>query len=61
MKDKPFQDDREQLKDLLKQYENLKKGRHHSFLEEEAFEKIIDHFQERDELSKSNGSCRSWQ
>jgi tetratricopeptide (TPR) repeat protein len=53
MKDKPFQDDREQLKDLLKQYENLKKGRHHSFLEEDAFEKIIDHFQERDELAKA--------
>ena len=53
MKDNPFRDDREQIKELLKQYENLKKGRGHSFLEEDAFEKIIDHFQESDELAKA--------
>jgi tetratricopeptide (TPR) repeat protein len=53
MKENPFRDDREQIRELLKHYENLKKGRSHSFLEEDAFEKIIDHFQESDELAKA--------
>ncbi len=53
MKDNSYREDREQLKELLKQYENLKNGRGHSFIEEEAFEKIIDYFQESDDLKKA--------
>lgn len=53
MKDNPYREDREQLRELLKQYENLKNGRQHSFLEEDAFGKIIDHYQEKDELQKA--------
>lgn len=53
MKDNPYREDREQLHELLKQYENLKNGRRHSFLEEDAFGKIIDHYQEKDDLRKA--------
>jgi tetratricopeptide (TPR) repeat protein len=50
MKENPYREDREKLRELLKQYENLKNGRHHSFLEEDAFEKIIDYYQEKEDL-----------
>ncbi len=46
----PYRKDREELKELLQQYDNLKSGRSHSFIEEDSFEKIIDYFDERDEL-----------
>ncbi len=46
----PYRQDREELRELLQQYENLKMGRSHSFIEEDSFEKIIDYFDEKDEL-----------
>lgn len=49
----PFREDREQLRELLKQYENFKNGRNHSFIEEDAFEKIIDYYQEKEDLAKA--------
>jgi tetratricopeptide (TPR) repeat protein len=49
----PYRQNREELKELLIQFENLKAGKSHSFLEEEAFEKIIDHFDEQEELPKA--------
>ena len=49
MKENPYQEDRQQLKELLQQYDNLKNGRSHSFIDEEQFEKIIDHYQEKDD------------
>ena len=53
MKDNPYREDRDQIKELLKQYENLKNGRSNSFIEEESFEKIINYFQEKDDLVKA--------
>ena len=49
----PYRQDREELKELLQQYDNLKSGRSHSFIEEDSFEKIIDYFDEKDELVKA--------
>lgn len=49
----PFREDREQLRELLKQYENFKNGNNHSFIEEDAFEKIIDYYQEKEDLTKA--------
>lgn len=49
----PYRQDREELKELLLQYDNLKSGRSHSFIEEDSFEKIIDYFDEKDELAKA--------
>lgn len=47
----PYREDREQLRELLKQYENLKNGRQHSFIDEESFEKIITWYQEKEDLA----------
>ena len=49
----PYREDREQLRELLKQYENFKNGRSHSFIEEDAFEKIIDYYQEKEDLNRA--------
>jgi len=53
MQDHPYQEDKENLSELLAQYENLKNGRGASFLTEESFEKLIDYFDEREELTKA--------
>ncbi len=49
----PYREDREQLRELLQQYENFKNGRNHSFIEEDAFEKIIDYYQEKEDLVRA--------
>lgn len=49
----PYRQDREEMKELLHQYDNLLAGRSHSFIDEEAFEKIIDYFDEKDQLELS--------
>lgn len=46
-------EDREQLRELLKQYENLKNGRQHSFIDEDSFEKIINYYQEKEDLTRA--------
>ena len=43
----------EGIDELLKLYNNLKNGYGSVFLEEEAFEKIIDHYDDQEELSKA--------
>lgn len=53
MKENPYHPDQEMIRELLKQYENLKQGRSHSFLEEEAFEKIINYFEENEDIAKA--------
>lgn len=45
-----FNEDSEDLRDLLQQFENLRAGRSHSFLDEDSFEQIIDYYDEHDEL-----------
>jgi tetratricopeptide (TPR) repeat protein len=45
--------DKESITELLKQYYNLRNGRSIGFFEEEAFEKIIDYFDEQEDLSKA--------
>ncbi|HVZ24903.1 MAG TPA: tetratricopeptide repeat protein [Sediminibacterium sp.] len=53
MRENHYREDREALKELLRQYQNLKNGRSHLFLEEEAFERIIDYFDEKDEVNEA--------
>ena len=53
MKEQPYQEDREQMKELLRQYEDLRTGRKHSFIDEDSYEKIIGYFEERDEMGKA--------
>lgn len=53
MRENPFREDREELKELLRQYESLKSGGSHSFLEEDAFERIIDYFDDREDYAQA--------
>jgi tetratricopeptide (TPR) repeat protein len=53
MRENPFREDREELKELLRQYQNLKQGKQHSFLEEDAFDRIIDYYDEKDNFSEA--------
>lgn len=50
MKENPFRQEREEMKELLKQYDNFKTGKKFKFIEEESFERIIDYFDENDNL-----------
>lgn len=49
----PYQNDKGSIKELLKQYDNLRQGRSSVFFEEESFEKIIDHFDDQEEYLKA--------
>ena len=53
MKEFPYQEDRENIQELLRQYERLRRGQGNSFLEEESFEKIILYFEDREELPRA--------
>lgn len=53
MQDNPYREDRESIRELLQQFENLRNGRRPAFLEEESFEKIIDYFQEKEDLVRA--------
>jgi tetratricopeptide (TPR) repeat protein len=51
MKENPYRQNKEEMKELLKQYINLKEGRSNSFIEEESFERIIDYYDDKEDLS----------
>lgn len=51
MKENPFRQEREEMKELLRQYNNFKSGRKFTFLEEESFERIIDYFDDIEDLA----------
>ncbi|HTE23402.1 tetratricopeptide repeat protein [Flavitalea sp.] len=53
MKENPSRQDNEEIRELVKVFQNLKAGRGHSFLEEEAFEKIIDYFDDVEDLAQA--------
>ncbi|MBL7761943.1 MAG: tetratricopeptide repeat protein [Chitinophagaceae bacterium] len=57
MKENPYREDMEEFRELLKQYENLRVGKKHSFLDEESFEKIIDYYDELENFSKALEAC----
>src|SRR5215216_3349235 len=47
------QNERESIDELLRLFENLRTGVRGSFIEEEAFEKIIDYYEDQEELNKA--------
>jgi tetratricopeptide (TPR) repeat protein len=53
MRENPFRQDNEEIRELVKQFQNLKSGRGGSFLDEEAFEKIIDYFDDVEDLPQA--------
>ncbi len=50
MREQSSQQNNEELRELLKQYQHLKAGRGHSFLDEDSFERIIDYFDDAENL-----------
>ena len=54
MKENPYRENREEIRELLKRYDNLKNGRQQSFIEEDAFEKIIEYFQEKEDITRAS-------
>jgi tetratricopeptide (TPR) repeat protein len=50
MRENPYHEDREELQALLRQYQNLKLGRSHAFIEEDDFDRIIDYYDEKDDF-----------
>lgn len=44
----PYRQDREEIKELLTQFENLKYGKPNSYIEEDGFERLIEHFEEQE-------------
>ena len=53
MKENPYHQDKEDMRELVKQFQNLKAGRSHSFIDEEAFEKIIDYFDDVEDFNQA--------
>ncbi|MBC7849003.1 MAG: tetratricopeptide repeat protein [Chitinophagaceae bacterium] len=53
MKEHPYHQDKEDMKELVRQFQNLKAGRSHSFLDEESFEKIIDYFDDVEDFTQA--------
>jgi tetratricopeptide (TPR) repeat protein len=47
----PNQEEDDEIKDLIAQYEQLRTGQSHAFLDEEAFERIIDYYDDGDHLT----------
>ena len=53
MKENPLRKNDNELQEILKRYENLKKGRAQSYIDEESFEKLIDYFDEKEDISSA--------
>jgi len=53
MKENPYRENNEEMDELLQQYDELRAGRSHRFLDEEAFEKIISFYDEKEDLQKA--------
>jgi len=51
MKENSHRREREEMQELLLQYQKLKSGANFNFLEEEAFERIIDYYDENEQLN----------
>ncbi len=49
----PYRQDRDEMRELLQQFDNLKKGKSNSFIEEDSFERIIDYFDEKEQLDQA--------
>ncbi|WP_409966749.1 Lipopolysaccharide assembly protein B [Mycovorax composti] len=48
-----YDEERDELEELLQQYDNLRKGKAVSYLEEEAFEKLIEYFESQEQYIKA--------
>jgi predicted Zn-dependent protease len=57
MRNERYRQEREELKELLTQYDNLRAGRSNSFLEQEGFERLVEYFDEKDKFEDALTVC----
>jgi tetratricopeptide (TPR) repeat protein len=57
MRNDRYRQEREELKELLAQYDNLRAGRANSFIEQEGFERLIEYFDEKDKFQDALTVC----
>ncbi len=53
MNEKPSRHNKEDIKELLQQYKNFKAGKKFRFIEEDAFLRIIDYFDEIEDMASA--------
>jgi tetratricopeptide (TPR) repeat protein len=53
MSHQSFRHDKEELKELLHNYDNLKSGRSFTYIEEDGFERIIEYFNEKEKFTQA--------
>ncbi len=53
MKDNSFDEEKDELKELVRQFQNMKSGKGHSFLDEEAYERIVDYFDDIEDITQA--------
>ncbi len=53
MSKNPYRQDREELRELLQQFANLKSGKSYAFIEEDGFHRILDYFIEKEQHSNA--------
>ena len=51
MKENPYRQEKEEMDELLRQYNNFKTGKKFKFIEEESFLRLVDYFDENENLS----------
>ena len=53
MTENPSDQGKDEIKELLQQYKNLKAGRKHSFFDEDSFERVIDYYDEAEDIPRA--------
>ncbi|MEO8721180.1 MAG: tetratricopeptide repeat protein [Ginsengibacter sp.] len=53
MKDNHYRQEKEEMNELLRQYNNFKNGKKFNFIEEDSFQRLIDYFDENDNLTSA--------
>ena len=57
MRNERYRQEREEIKELLLQYENLRAGRPNSFIEQEGFERLVEYYDEKDRFDDAITVC----
>lgn len=53
MSQSPYRQERDEMNELLALYGNLRAGRSNSFIDEDGFERLIDYFDDQDQLAQA--------
>src|SRR5690349_11598996 len=53
MRENPYREDKEEIKELLAQYQKLKAGKSYRYLEEEAFKRVIDYYDDAEDIPQA--------